>query len=409
MDHQQTAAVEALVKMRDAIVVGGAGAGKSHVVRTAIKRIDDSIGTQWSLILCATHTACAGYPPGRAVTISSFVRAGGKTIPANADPRSVKTANRAFKLALDKQCTAARVLIIDEFGLLGDKLEQLLRWKPDRTSVWLVGDLGQIVREPAPWTSAAFVSLANTATVIHLGTNHRIADDEPELKAIIAHARAGTLSRSSLRPFWDAVICCRRPKIDGLVLTAAVATSMKRVVAAAKARDEPLVTAQSVVHGKTRRTTSGPKFALGSRIMITRRVTDTAKAVHHQGEFGTVTKISGELDADRIEVELDHAFSIRGQKSTNSGPAGLVTTTQLPIIDAAALTVHRVQGATLGDGQVAFDGARAMEPGCVYVWLTRVVSIRQLAAFNLTAEDVDRLAPSKLQIKWADLLETRAR
>lgn len=45
-----------------------------------------------------------------------------------------------------------------------------------------------------------------------------------------------------------------------------------------------------------------------------------------------------------------------------------------------------------------------MEPGSPYVCFSRVTSIDQLSARNLSAERADELAPSKEQREWADRL-----
>lgn len=52
----------------------------------------------------------------------------------------------------------------------------------------------------------------------------------------------------------------------------------------------------------------------------------------------------------------------------------------------------------------SFDGENAMEPGSPYVCFSRVTSIDQLSARNLSAERADELAPSKEQREWADRL-----
>ena len=105
MDGPQTRAFRALLGRNNSILVGGPGTGKSLVMRNAIEAHDTSLKKEdWCVIMCATHTACAGFTPaGRARTIASFVGAGGKDIPSDPnDPRSVKMALTAFKNSLDK-------------------------------------------------------------------------------------------------------------------------------------------------------------------------------------------------------------------------------------------------------------------------------------------------------------------
>jgi hypothetical protein len=350
MDPAQQNAVARLLAMRDTVLVGGAGTGKSHVTRAAIETISKSIGSRWPLILCATHTACAGYT--NAVTISSFVKARGADIPSDPnDPRAVKVAARAFKLALNKQSSDARVIIVDEFALLGEQLPLILRWrdhKVPKAAVWLIGDLGQIVKHPAPWTFSEFPAFVAKAAVLYLTVNHRIAPDQPELRALLNHARHGTLVGSQSQIFWEQVVSTRALAKDTLILTAALHTAKARVAAAAKARGAPLHTVNPSRGG-------GPPavFALGSKIMLTRATKDTAGTTHPQGTFAVVTAIANPDSLKTVQLELDARYTIGSQHRTNSGPKGtLVTTTSLDVVDAAALTVHRVQGATLAHSQV---------------------------------------------------------
>ena len=63
MDPAQQAAYDALLTRPErAIIVGSAGAGKSFVLNSVIAAYDTSLDRKdWCAIMCASHTACAGY------------------------------------------------------------------------------------------------------------------------------------------------------------------------------------------------------------------------------------------------------------------------------------------------------------------------------------------------------------
>jgi hypothetical protein len=422
LDPEQTRAAEHLLKLRDTIVAGNAGCGKTFMLNTVIAKVDASLGSEeWCKILCASHTACAGFG-SRAQTISSYAAARGLDIPSDPnDPAACRKASQHFVRCLAKRqlSTRCRVLIIDEFTLLGATLTHLLHWRAKyfpRVAVWLSGDVGQIVKSPPPWKLTAFTAFLRVATVVCLVHNHRVKDSE--LRKFIKHCRDGTVETNMIHEYHHR-ICRKRIHPDAIVLTAAVRTCRRRVEMAAKLRHVDLMSIHDVLIGKKKkRMAEHTRVGINSQVMLTRRVKDESNATRNQGLFGTIIDIveiaeNDGFNADNVRVHIETSnndtFWMRGQTSTTSGAKTSVTICHLDLIDAASMTVHRVQGATLGNQQqIAFDGQDAMEPGGPYVWATRVESFDQLAATNLSASRLDQLKPTKDQRDWANKLEALA-
>lgn len=425
MDGPQTSAFKALVgRPKRALLIGGAGTGKSWVLNQVIAAFDTSLKKEdWCVILCASHTACAGFAPGRAKTIASFVGAGGRDIPSDpTDARAVKMANKAFVNSLEKQPpfqSHVSVLIIDEFGLVSaDQLTYLLNWctkKCPSLAIWLAGDVGQIVRSPPVWRSSAFTAFLQTAVVLSLVINHRIDNKETTLKRLLDALRTGTLCTSPMLHVWNNLILQKRAPPGAIIVTAANWTCQKNIRRSAAAQDIELVAIHDVLIAKGKRKRIKEAHVLigvDCRVMITRKIEDTSGKLRAQGLFATVVAIR-QLDeqpiaSDNVEVTLStdepETFAIQGQKSTTTGPLGLpVTATKLDVINAVSMTVHRLQGKTLAQ-DCSLDGERAMEKGGIYVWASRVTRLDQLSARNMSAERADELAPSKEQIEWADRL-----
>ena len=436
MDGPQTRAFEALLgRPLNALLVGSAGTGKSFVLNSVIKRYDESLKrSTWCKIMCASHTGCDGFGEDRAQTIASFVGGGGLLIPSDPrDARSVKAADRNFAKYLDKQPpfdSTVSVWIIDEFGLLsGPQLSHLLNWRRKKcpnVALWLGGDAGQIVRTPPPWGTSAFSVFFSAATVLCLIKNYRIEEGETTLMELLHAMRTGTLCSSPMLHVWNHRILSKPTPPDAIVVTAALKTSQEIVECSASRNDIELIKVHEVLlkkgNKRDRLKQAFVSIGIGCRVMLTRRITDTEGNLRSQGTLCTVVNIvptsDEELAADNIEVTLqngDTSFTIEGQVSSSTGPSGqVISSAKLDLINAASMTVHRLQGATLSEN-CAFDGKRAMEPGSVYVWASRVKRLDQLFVsstsvpqLKLSAEDVDRLAPKKDQLKWATLFEKQS-
>jgi ATP-dependent DNA helicase PIF1 len=159
----------------------------------------------------------------------------------------------------------------------------------------------------------------------------------------------------------------------------------------------PIVVYTTTEQGDVPRRPSGTESALrikmGARVMLTSNLTGHVGV--HNGSCGTVAA----LDAQRAVVNFDNGRTLPIRPITTEYKKGkdddvVGSRTEMPLILAWAVSIHRAQGATLDT--MAVDLSRAFAKGHAYVALSRVREVEHAQILgNLsitTLNNVDKYA-----------------
>lgn len=133
---------------------------------------------------------------------------------------------------------------------------------------------------------------------------------------------------------------------------------------------------------------------IGARVLLTVNLHGPQYAGLHNGSTGTVTAMTG----CSVFVEFDcgvQASIVRHKMEKEEDGKVVATRSQLPLIVAFAVSIHRAQGATLD--LVDIDVGRAFAAGQTYVALSRArridhIVLRGLTLFKLNHVDREALA-----------------
>lgn len=114
------------------------------------------------------------------------------------------------------------------------------------------------------------------------------------------------------------------------------------------------------------------KVCLGSQVMM------RCNSLQEEGIFNGSTGIVRNISNESITVEFEGKLSkiARHQFKQKVGETATVVLNQFPLCLSWAMTVHKVQGMTLG--KIIVDIRNCFEPGQVYVALSRVRNIRDI-------------------------------
>lgn len=148
---------------------------------------------------------------------------------------------------------------------------------------------------------------------------------------------------------------------------------------------------------------------VGARVMAVRN--DPGKRWVN-GSVGTVTSIA----PDRVDVRLDSGANVEIERFTwekirydwDESHRRVVATvigtyTQLPLVHAWAVTIHKAQGLTLDDVRVDFDGG-AFAPGQAYVAVSRSRSLAGLSLVRPIRSSEIKIDPRV--VAYMDAFET---
>jgi ATP-dependent DNA helicase PIF1 len=149
---------------------------------------------------------------------------------------------------------------------------------------------------------------------------------------------------------------------------------------------------------------------VGARVMAVKN--DRAKRWVN-GSLGTVTRFIDDrvwvqLDRDGAEVEIDRVAweNIRfvwDDEEQRIISKMIGSYTQIPLIPAWAITIHKAQGLTLDDVQIDL-GSGAFAPGQTYVALSRARSFEGLSLVRPIRPADVRVAPGLIEFgKWLQL------
>ncbi|MCS5479133.1 AAA family ATPase [Corynebacterium sp. YIM 101645] len=392
---------EALSQIRsgmNVLITGKAGTGKSTLLRTYLETADE-VGTS-TLVTAPTGVAALnidgftihrtfGFRPGM---YPDDLGEGGKWSPSN---RVTEVLRKVEVLVVDE----ISMVRADLFDMM-DKALRLIRRSEEPfggVQLILVGDLLQLPpvlpdnerelfneRWETPYFFSAHCFPDVRLTEVHLTTVWRQTD--PEFVDILNDVREGSVTKETLDRLNENV----DPEFnapDGWVTLTAFRRNVERINARKLAE---LPTEKFVSHAVKEGETSGFTFsgteelhyAVGARVMTV--INDPVDRFVN-GSFATIIDAS----AETISVRLDHSGEVvtlrphvwQIQRPTVTAgrlaSEDIGSITQLPVILAWALTIHKSQGKTIPRLFIDLKGGTATD-GQFYVALSRAVDLERL-------------------------------
>lgn len=388
-----------LERRENVLIMGNPGSGKSFLLKILKERARSPLVT--------ASTGAASDKIG-ASTLHSALGLGLGTASA------LKIAERVLRPkhgpALYSPCQRCSTLIVDEVSMLTAKILDLA----GEVLVLLRGRLPQMVVSGDPMQLGA-VCAATEGAFYEAGIIRRLkpyvltesfrqAEDSQFLR-ILNRARLGRARESDVD--WLRTNACAEKMLGGAPRlfcrlnqvhdynTAAIDQLPAAVQAYA-----PVVTGQvPTVSGALGADTT--RLKVGARVLLNRNLVEFPML--HNGSCGTVESLSAQSVLVRFDVGIVARIKPTTQEFEQDGKV-VGTRTQLPLMLAFAVSVHRAQGATLDC--MAVDLAKCFAPGQAYVALSRVreCAHMHLAGLHLWAlNNVDKAA-----LRYYNECETRA-
>jgi ATP-dependent DNA helicase PIF1 len=391
---------------RVVLITGRAGTGKTTLIRTLLERDGAN-----QVVLAPTGVAAVNV---RGQTIHSFFR-----IP----PRLHNLSEIQPRRGLGKLFKNVKRVIIDEISMvradLLDAIDHALKInRMDQrpfggVQMVLVGDFLQlppIVREDdaqilqnmgyeTPFAFSAKCLRNTDVSHVELSTVHR--QDNPEFIRLLGNLRAGEDIEETINTFNTTCVGAHKRNATPVILTGTNAVADKYNALGLKELPNPAITFEGIIAGEFKLEKDKLPISdtltlkVGARIMMAKN--DVAKKWVN-GSLGTVTRIA----PDKIWVKLDHRSDehevtkaswehIRYEWDADAGriEAKVVGSyTQIPVIPAWALTIHKAQGLTLENVRIDLERG-AFASGQTYVALSRARSLEGLSfATPLRVSDI---------------------
>ncbi len=371
---------------RSVFITGGAGSGKSHVLRAIIERLEAS---NESVFVTASTGLAASEIGGR--TIHSF---GG--IGLGADPAAIIAKKIMYKDP-GRRWKDATTLVIDEISMLSaetfDLLDTVARLVRRNDAPFggirlvLCGDLFQcppVTKHPAVqrfiFESQAWAKL--DPTVVDLAYSFRQSQD-PVFSSMLAEVRRG---QCNMETEVALSLCVDRVHPDDALVTTLMAHNAE--VDAVNEKRLAALPGPSHVHVaidyestplllKSVRIPARLELKVGAQVMLLKNLDIERKLFN--GAVGQVVSLDEEgmplvKFATREEVLiLPTVLEIRDQRNVI-----LASRHQLPLALSWAMTIHKSQGQTISSPVVA-NLDNIFDCGMAYVMLSRLCSLSQLS------------------------------
>ena len=392
LSDSQWAAFKAVMHRRESVLLMGTpGSGKSFLLNILSERMRDPLLT--------ASTGAAAERIG-AWTLHAALGLGLADKPAKDIVKKLRAPSRGGRY-YPKPCQTCDAIIVDEVSMLTAKTIDLA-WEVvgmmrnrDMPQIVVSGDPMQLGAVGAD-KDGSFVDakLVKSLRPYVLVESFRQAENSHFLR-ILNRARLGCAEPEDLD--WLVTNSSRdigpdAPRLFCRVNQVADYNDCKLATLPA-----PIVVYTTTEQGDVPRRPSGTESALrikmGARVMLTSNLTGHVGV--HNGSCGTVAA----LDAQRAVVNFDNGRTLPIRPITTEYKKGkdddvVGSRTEMPLILAWAVSIHRAQGATLDT--MAVDLSRAFAKGHAYVALSRVREVEHAQILgNLsitTLNNVDKYA-----------------
>ena len=422
----QQEALELAKAGKSLFITGPGGVGKSYLIHTIV----DELIKKGKRVGITALTGCAALLLGReAKTVHSWAGIGlGK------DPSAKLIANiQKYNYKAKKRWLLTNTLIIDEISMMTpellEKIHEVAKGMRKSQQVFgglqiiLVGDFFQlppIYREGE--TMFAFESLIwkeLNLTMIEL--TEIIRQDNPVFHEILKEARIGELSQTSINILKERMIdTWQKEKIRPTLLFSRRAEVEMINEQNLKALKTPLITFEAktlhtanleinvlksdldrAIEKLDRDASYKVKLELrvGAQVMLIYNLDQEAGLVN--GRRGIVEGFTASTPSIPLVLFKGNSVAIPvPEVSWESSEVDGLKRSQIPLILAYAITIHKCQGATL-DSALIDIGRSTFESGQAYVALSRVKSLESLYIYELEPQAFR--APKKVKAFYTSL------
>lgn len=398
---------------RAVFITGGAGSGKSVVIRLIIDRLRTD-RRDVGLFITASTGIAASHIGG--VTLHTFAGLGMGDKSPQAIARAIQKTDAGERLR------TATEIIVDEISMVLaelldslDKVARIVRRRPDvpfgGIRLIMVGDVLQLPPVPKERGGAASfffqseVWKALKPAYFNLTYSHRQARD-PVFAALLEDCRRGIASPRLVTAL-ESRLGLQPPEGEPVTAIMPYNRDVQSINESrlAELRDVPELTFRATDY-----CSKGPNakdagraflqlvnapqvlvLKVGAQVMLTRNLD-----VHRGLVNGLVGVVTGVDAASRQPIvhfaRIGKTITVPKQQWEYKGPRGVVIArrTQVPLTLAWAISTHKSQGQTIKCNVYA-DLGRAFAPGQIYVVLSRVECMDQLylASINMQAIRAD--------------------
>ncbi|XP_028298421.1 uncharacterized protein LOC114460697 [Gouania willdenowi] len=421
-------------------VSGGAGCGKSHVIRCIyaeatrilreLPRFRDIADMSQPAVLLTAFTGTAAF------------NIGGKTLHSVLKlPRSLEPPYQGLGNTLDELravLSSVEILIIDEISMVSKKLFAYVNWRFQQLkgnrkpfgglSVLVVGDFYQLpplgrAKPLCVYEETEFDLWRDHFTVINLTEIMRQKDDQAFaqlLNRLRVKRKEDPLSNSDRRLLMQAVsdgkgcpagtlhVFATNKQVDSHNAATVEALLEDDITILAQDFRKDAATGRKVpvpnVKGNKRDLPGSIMAAQGARVMLTRNLNVEDGLVN--GTFGTIATIvthrQNPKDVRLLGLQLDNPTAGQTLRKKLMGPSddlvyierseenigtkGGVVRRQFPLKLAFACTAHKVQGMTVTSAVVSLK--RIFQPGMAYVALSRTTSLQGLSIIDFDEKKI---------------------
>lgn len=415
LTERQNAAFEAFKAGKSIVITGPGGCGKSFLIHHMKKYAEEN-----NIVLAATATTGAAAAQIKGVTIHSWSGIGLGTESAEVLFKKLRMRKHMTERWRKTQC-----LIIDEISMLDASLFNLLhllgqKMRYNQTELFggiqlvVTGDFAQL----PPISDTPRFAFLSTVWRDHLHANTFYLDrilrqNDPDFQEMLMRIRLGEtnaadkrilLSRKKfsyddtvvniemengeLKPIHPTRLYPRKrdvednneAELEKLIDSGAECKEYTCFDEAFETKSKvprKITEQQLAILDKNKQIAKKILLCVGAQVMLTRNI-DTEKGLVN----GSTGFINSFIDGDP-EVIFDNGETLICSAVKCEVELGTVTLcrTQVPLILAWAITIHKCQGATLTN--VVTDLSEAFEDGQVYVTLSRVRSLDGLFIENI--------------------------
>jgi ATP-dependent DNA helicase PIF1 len=408
LNEEQQKALDAVMSGKSIFLTGKAGTGKTFIV----ERIRSELEARDRSVAITAMTGCAALLLGRkAKTLHSWAGIGLGREPASALAQMIKKTTK-----LRTQWRITDTLILDEVSMLSvellEKLDTIAKMVRKSSAPMgglqciFVGDFFQLppVNKGHEETVFVFESPLWKQIVPHaVELTKIIRQTDPVFQKILEEARYGDLSHESITVLksrqglpWQTLeikptlLFSRKAEVDHVNQTNLKALKTERQLYKATTVLDPLKCTESLQSERVKQATDkldrdapySPELilAIGAQVMLVTNLNQAEGLVN--GSRGIVVGFDAtELKYPIVKFRSGAAIPIALASWESEFLPG-VNRSQIPLILAYAMTIHKSQGATI-DSALIDIGHNTFESGQAYVALSRVRSLESLYIWDL--------------------------